>query len=76
MNAKEFYVLIDYEDGTQRVVRTTFDVDILKSYGVVSLESNIFDLDSKVLVPLEGNYQRYEERPEVNELSGFLRRFL
>ena len=70
------YVKITYDDGTCRVMRTTFNPSILNRYGIVDLEENLFDIDAKQLIPIEGAIDVYENKPEVDEFNAFINGFL
>lgn len=70
------YVKINYDDGTCRVMRTTFDQNILNRYGICDLGENLYDLDSHQLIPIEGYIEVFEDKPEVDELNAFINEFI
>lgn len=70
------YVKITYDDGTCRVMRTTFNQNILNRCGITDLGENLYDLDSHQLIPIEGSIEVFENKPEVDDLNAFINGFL
>ena len=72
------YAVITYDDGSKRVVRTTLNPDILGDNGITNLGENLFDLDRKRTIPIEGDVELVPtfNEVEVDEFNGFLQKFL
>lgn len=66
------WVTIDYGDGTERVFRTTLNEELLKEFGINKLEDNLYDINRRELVALEGQIKISKDKPKLNELNAFI----
>lgn len=66
------WVTIDYGDGTKRIFRTTLNEGLLKEFGISKLEDNLYDINRKELVSLEGQISISKDKPKLDELNAFI----